>query len=88
MDKKIILFFSSQSCKACKLFRPVVEKIAIEMGYVFKYIDVNNFPEVASQYGIMSGLPITIVEKNEQTYKKIGASSEERFRREIEDNIH
>lgn len=88
MDKKIILFFSSQSCKACKLFRPVVEKIAIEMGFEFKYIDVNVEPEIASSYGVMSSLPITIVEKNEQTYRKIGASSEERFRREIEDNIH
>jgi len=86
MGNKIILFFSSSSCKACKSFRPIVEKIAKEFGYVFQYIDVNKNPAIASDYGVMS-LPTTVVENNGQTYKKVGASSEERFRKEIQDNI-
>jgi len=86
MGNKTILFFSSSSCKACKSFRPIVEKIAKEFGYVFQYVDVNKDPAIASDYGVMS-LPTTVVENNGQTYKKVGASSEERFRKEIQDNI-
>ncbi len=87
MGNKRILFFSSSSCKACKSFRPIVEKIAKEFGYVFNYIDVNKEPAVAMTYEVMSGLPITVVENDEQIYRKVGASSEERFRKEIQDNI-
>lgn len=56
--------FYADWCGPCKMVGPVVEKISSETdGVHFVKVNVDQFPQIAQRYGIMS-IPTLIVFKN------------------------
>lgn len=64
-DKTVLVDFWASWCGPCKMMAPVVEAIADEMGDKAKFgkVNVDEQPELAEKYGIMS-IPTFLIFKN------------------------
>lgn len=62
----VLVDFYADWCGPCKMLTPVIDKIAAEHPEVkVVKLNVDNAPEIASRYGVMS-IPTLIVFKNGQ----------------------
>ena len=59
---KTMKYFSATWCGPCKSFKPVMNEIANE-GYSVQFIDIDQSPNIATQYNVMS-VPTVIIEEN------------------------
>ena len=59
---KTIKYFSATWCGPCQTFKPVMNEIASE-GYSVQFIDIDQSPNTATQYNVMS-VPTVIIEEN------------------------
>ena len=77
-DKVVLIDFFAQWCGPCKMMSPIIEKIADEHPeYVVGKVDVDDDPELAQAFGVMS-IPTLVVMKNGQLAKQnIGAIPED-----------
>ncbi len=63
-NKAILLDFYADWCGPCRMVSPIVDEIAQERSdIVVGKINVDNEPELASQFGVMS-IPTLVVLKN------------------------
>lgn len=71
-DTPVVVDFWAEWCGPCKALAPVLEEISIEMGANTKIVKVNvdNNPQLASQYGIR-GIPTLIFFKNGEVKKTL-----------------
>ena len=59
---KTMKYFSATWCGPCKSFKPVINEIASE-GYSVQFIDIDQSPNTATQYSVMS-VPTVIIEED------------------------
>ena len=59
---KTMKYFSAVWCGPCKSFKPVMNEIAGE-GYSVQFIDIDQSPNMATQFSVMS-VPTVIIEEN------------------------
>ena len=66
-DKPVLVDFFATWCGPCKMMSPVIDELATELaGQVDVYkVDVDENPEVAQRYGVMS-IPTLVVFENGQ----------------------
>jgi len=77
-DKPVLLDFFATWCGPCKMMSPIIDKIASEhVEYVVGKIDVDEEPELAKAFGVMS-IPTLVVMKNGEVAKQnVGAIPED-----------
>ncbi len=70
-DSKGLVFvdFYADWCGPCKMMSPIVDELSKETDVKVVKINVDNSPEIAQKYGIMS-IPTFIVFKDGKEYKK------------------
>ncbi len=81
-----VIDFYADWCIPCKIMEPILNKLSqVFAGKVFfGRIDVDAYPEIAAEYGVMS-IPTTILFSNgEEIYRIIGAVDYNTMRRYIE----
>ena len=79
--EKLLVYFFSPSCGACRSVTPVIEKMKNENSNVYK-IDVSQKPEISRGFGVM-GTPATIVVENRKISQYILGARTESFIRKL-----
>jgi putative thioredoxin len=88
-EMPIVVDFYADWCMPCKMLAPVLEKIAEEYKgkFVLVKVNVDNAPEIAQKYGIMS-IPNVKMFKNGELISEFAGSYPESFIREwLEKNL-
>lgn len=77
-DQAVLVDFYADWCGPCKMMAPVVDEIAGESdGYRVGKINVDDAPDIAARYGVMS-IPTLIVFKNgQEASRTVGVQSKQ-----------
>ena len=59
---KTMKYFSATWCGPCQSFKPVMNEI-VSAGYSVQFIDIDQSPNMATQFSVMS-VPTVIIEEN------------------------
>ena len=73
MVSKEIWKFEASWCGPCHAVEPVVKKLAEQHGLPVVHIDIDEQPDVAEKYGVMSVPTIMVMEGGSPTASAIGA---------------
>jgi len=84
-DKKVLVDFYANWCGPCKMMSPIVESIADELGDAVKVgkVNVDDCPELAEEYGIMSIPTLLIIKNGEIEHKHIGVTDKSNLLEEL-----
>ena len=73
-EKKVLIDFWASWCGPCRMMSPVIDEIAEESDAVMVCkVNVDEEPDIAMKYGIMSIPTLLVIENGEVTGKSIGA---------------
>lgn len=81
-SKKVIVDFWATWCNPCKMMHPVLEDLDKDVGEAVKIakINIDNDPELAAKYGVMS-IPTFIIFENGNAIKSsVGMQSKENLK--------
>jgi len=81
---KVLIKYEADWCGPCRMITPVIEELSNEMKDIkFYKLDVDQSPDVASQYDVM-GIPTLILFNNGKEVKRIvGLRSKDDLKREL-----
>ncbi len=76
-DKKVLVDFWAPWCNPCKMMLPVLEQLSKEVGDEIKIakINIDNDPELASNFGVMSIPTFMVFEKGQMIKSTVGMQS-------------
>jgi thioredoxin 1 len=78
-EDRILVDFYADWCGPCRMIGPFLEEIQSEMGIKMVKVNIDESPEIASNYGVMS-IPTLIIFKNgEKISTNVGAASKARL---------
>ena len=73
-DKKVLVDFWAPWCGPCRMVSPIVEEIAAEnSGIKVAKVNIDEQPQLASQYGVMSIPTLMVFENGDIADKAVGA---------------
>ena len=84
-DKKVLVDFYADWCGPCKMMAPAIEKIAEEVSKYAKVgkVNVDDSPEIAEEFGIMSIPTLLIFENGEIIHKHVGVTDKDTLMSEL-----
>lgn len=87
--KKVVCDFWADWCGPCRMLAPVMEALSGEFGEKAEFVKINidQNPEAAMQYGVMSIPTVIIFENGEVKNKNVGFMPEEVMREYLNANI-
>jgi len=73
-DKKVLVDFWAPWCGPCRMVSPIMDEIAQENSAIkVAKINIDEQPQLASQYGVMSIPTLMVFENGEVANKAVGA---------------
>jgi len=88
-DMPVLVDFWAPWCAPCRIVSPIVEELAKEYEGKLKVgkLNVDENPESASKYGVMSIPSLIIFKKGQPVKTMIGAQGKENFKRGIDEAL-
>lgn len=88
-DKPVVCDFFASWCGPCKMLAPVMEAMAEKFGdkAEFVKVDIDENPELAVRYGIMSIPLVAVFEKGEIKAKTLGYMSKSEAERFLNESL-
>lgn len=85
----VLVDFWAEWCGPCRVFSPIIEDISKEYDKKIKFykLDVDNSPEIAEKYNVMSIPTAILFEKGEVKAMTIGAVPKENLKSWLNSNI-
>lgn len=68
-------YFTAAWCQPCRMYRPVVEQVASELGVPMQFIDADSNPDLTGKYSISSVPTIVVVQDGQPIYRNTGVTS-------------
>ena len=73
-DKPVLVDFGASWCGPCKMLSPVIDEIAGERDDIkVGKVNVDEQPELAQKYGVMSIPTVLVIKGGEEVNKSVGA---------------
>jgi thioredoxin 1 len=83
-DKPIIVDFWAEWCGPCKLIAPILGEIATEQpGIIVAKLNVDENPEIAMRFNVMSIPTLLVFDKNEVRKRLVGAKGKGQLLQEL-----
>ncbi len=83
-DKPIVVDFWAEWCAPCKMIAPILSEIAAEQaGVTIAKLNVDENPEIAMRYNVMSIPTLLIFDKGEVRKKIVGAKGKGQLLEEL-----
>ena len=78
-EKTVLVDMYATWCGPCKMQSPIIDKIADEQGENIKVakIDIDEAPEIAEKYGVMSIPTLLIIKNGEVSKQFVGLTKKE-----------
>ncbi len=79
-ERPVMLDFYATWCGPCQMVSPIVDEIASEYPrYKVCKVDVDNEPQLAQQFGIVSIPTILVINNGNVTAKQVGYATKEKL---------
>ena len=79
-DKKVLLDFWATWCGPCRMVGPVIDELADENpDYMIGKVNVDEQPELAQKFGIMSIPSLVVMENGKVLKSSVGAKPKEQI---------
>lgn len=69
-----IIYFSTQTCGPCKMFKPIVQEAMNQTGKAVQFVDAQHNPAMAAKYSV-SSVPTIVIEDGHNMVKLVGPQS-------------
>lgn len=80
LDKDfVVVDFYADWCGPCRMIAPFLEEIQAEMNVPLVKINIDDLPDIATEYDVMSIPTVIIFKKGEAVSSNVGASSKNRL---------
>ena len=85
----VVVDFYADWCPPCKMVSPILENLSSEYADKVKFVkvDVDDNPELASQFGIMSIPTVIFFKKGSAQDAVVGAVSAAVYKRKVDDTL-
>ncbi len=85
-EKKVLLDFYADWCGPCRMVSPIVDEIAEENpDYLIGKINVDEEPDLAQEFGVMSIPMLVVLEQGEIVNSSVGARPKAQILSMLED---
>ena len=75
----VVVDFFADWCGPCRMISPFLEEIHKEMNIDIVKINIDEFPDIATKYEVMSIPTLIILKKGEKISSTVGAASKNRL---------
>ena len=76
---KVLVDFNADWCGPCQMLKPGLEKLSEEIDTKIISINVDNEPEIAREYGIMSIPCLIVFENGKEINRSVGFKDKEQI---------